>query len=227
MAIDIIDFIPGVAPAAPMCPTKIIKERIVEALRLFCHETKLWTVRLEDQGLTANQAEYDVTAMNEFVSTAAINTIGEPVALDHVEIDEMSLETTSEAYLNEMERGWRGRVEARPRRFYMGPNRKIVFVYTPSIDRASGVDIWLSLKPLWTATQVEDFLYNDWKKAIEYAAQAYLLEIPKMAWSDPAGATYFWDKFSQQLEDAYEHKAAGYGDHQAALYMVPNRNRYV
>jgi len=226
MAVDILDFIPGVAPAAPMCPTKIIKERIIEALRLFCHETKLWTVQLEEQGLTKDVAKYDVTAMNELSSGTAISTVGEVVAIDHVELNGLALETTSEAYLNEMERGWRSHTEPKPRRFYMGPSREIVFVYTPSLTTADGLDLFLSLKPLWSATQVEDWFYNDWKKAIEYAAQAYLLEIPKMAWTDPAGAGYFWQKFNEQLDDAYDHKAAGYGDHQAAHYMRPDR-RYV
>lgn len=224
MATEILDFLPVVAPAAPMCPTKIIKEKIIEAVRKFCHETKLWTVRVEEQGLTANTASYDLTAMNTYDDDqVTIAETGEIVAIDHLEIDQMGLITTSIAYLNENERGWRSRTEPVPRRFCMGPDRNVVFVYTPSQAKTDGVDIWLSMKPLWTATTVEDFFYSDWRKAIEYAAQALLLEIPKMPWSDPETSTVMWMKFNGELEDAFEHKAAGYGDHQAVFYMRPGR----
>lgn len=227
MATDILDFLPVVAPAAPMCPTKIIKEKIIEAVRKFCHETKLWVVRVEEQGLVADTAAYDLSAMNTYDDAlVTIADTGDIVAIDHLEVDNFALRTTSEAYLNENEYGWRSRVEQVPRRFYMGPNRQAVFVYTPSSDKADGVDIWLSMKPLWTATEVEDFFFSDWRKAIEYAASALLMEIPKMAWSDEQAAMMMWAKFANELDDAFDHKAAGYGDHQPSVYLRPSSRAY-
>ena len=86
MATEILDFLPVVAPAAPMCPTKIIKEKIIEAVRKFCHETKLWTVRVEEQGLTANTASYDLTAMNTYDDDqVTIAETGEIVAIAGLE----------------------------------------------------------------------------------------------------------------------------------------------
>jgi len=227
MATDILDFLPTVAPAAPMCPTKIIKEKIIEAVRKFCHETKLWVVRVEAQNLTAATAAYDLTAMNTYDDAlVTIAETGDIVAIDHAEIDNYALRTTSTAFLNEQEYGWRSRTEQVPRRFLMGPDRQIVFVYTPSQDKTGGVDIWLSMKPLWTATEVEDFFFTDWRKAIEYAAQALLMEIPKMPWSDDQTAMMMWAKFANELEDAYDHKASGYGDHQASFFWRPSGKAY-
>jgi hypothetical protein len=227
MATDILEFLPIVAPAAPMCPTKIIKEKIIEACRKFCHETKLWVVQVEEQDLVAATAAYDLTTMIvEGTVDTTIAEVGDIVAIDHVEIDNYALRTTAEAFLNEQEYGWRSRSEQVPRRFMMGPDRQIVFVYTPSQNKTGGVSIWLSMKPLWAATEVEDFFFTDWRKAIEYAAQAYLLEIPKMPWSDEQAAMVMWAKFANELEDAFDHKMAGYGDHQAALYMRPSGRGY-
>ena len=226
MARDIIDFLPRVAAAAPFCPTTVILDKIIEALRLFCHESKLWVYQLESQSFIKDQRGYDIPTMNELNSGNPLNTLAEVVAIDHVEINERSIETISEAYLNEMERSWRVYSEPEPRRFYMGPERTIQFVYKPSQATTSNVDIWVSVKPLWTATQVEDWFYNDWRRAIEYASQALCMEIPQQPWTDLQMALGYWEKFNEQLDDAHDHKQAGYGDHSASYYWRPDR-RYV
>ena len=219
--IDPLDFMPNIAPAFQLCPTAIIRSWIIEACRKFCWETLLWRERIDPISVVADQAEYDLTAASIlfYQTVNPVNAVADIVTLEHIELLGIDLETTSERYLDENERGWRQRVESRPRRFIMDHRRLLQLVYTPQQAITDGLDSWLTLMPRRDATLIEQFIYDDYRLAIENAAMAYLLEMPGVPWNNPEGALWYWNKWDMYMEDATDRKTSGYTDHQASYYF--------
>lgn len=224
MATNIIEWIPGVAPAVPLCPTKVIKDKIIESMRVFCEKSKIWIKELDPISQVANQDEYDLTAVQVTGEGDVLGNLYDMVGVEHVEIDQQSLDPISERYLNSNERGWRRHTQLVPRRYFGTPQRTLYLVFTPSANRTDVIDTWLSVMPLRSATQVDDFLFTDWKRGIEYGAIALLKEIPAMPWTDAESSLYYWNRFQEELDIALERKAAGYDEGQASLWFTPDES---
>lgn len=224
MAATILQFLPGVAPSVPLCPTKIIKDNIIESMRIFCEKSKIWIKQLEPISQVAQQRAYDLDTVNELVSGSPINTLYDIVSADHVEIDQQSLDPISERYLNHNERGWRRHSQNVPRRFYVDPDRNLNLIFTPSSNRTDVIDVWVSVMPLRTATDVDDFLFIDWKRGIEFGAIALLKEIPSMPWTDAESSLYYWNRFQEELDQALERKLAGYNEYQSSIWFTPDES---
>lgn len=221
LTIDPLDFMPNIAPAFNLAPTAIIRSWIIETCRKFCWESGLWRERIDPVSVVANQAEYDLAAdtILMYDTSTPVNTIGDIAMLEHVELSQVDLETTSERYLDENERGWRQRTESRPRRFIMDSKRQLRLVATPSQTIADGLDMWVTLMPLRSASLIETFIYNDYRLAIENGTMAYMLEMPGVPWNNPDGALFYWNKWDIAMEDATDRKTSGYTDHQASYYF--------
>ena len=224
LTIDPLEFMPNIAPAFNLAPTAIIRSWIIEACRKFCWESLLWRERIDPVSVVADQAEYDLTA-NAIVfydTSDQVNDVADIVTLEHIELEQIDLETTSERYLDENERGWRQRVESRSRRFIMDNKRQLRLVYTPTQAIADGLDMWPTLMPRRDATLIEQFIYDDYRLAIENCTMAFMLEMPGVPWNDPKGALFYWTKWEMYMEDATDKKTSGYTDHQASYYFQPD-----
>ena len=235
MATDIMEFMPQIAPAVITCPTATIRDQIIESVRRFCWRTGLWKERLQRQDVVADQAEYDLTdpAILLFDGVTLLSDTGQITMLEHIEILQspgsgpvnpvyIDLETTSERYLDENERGWRAYKEPKPRRFFVTPKRQLRLVYIPSVDITDGLDLFPSLMPLRTATTIEDFIWDDYRQLIEWGTLALLLEMPGVVWNDPDGAAYYWAKWDREMDEAYDRKETDYGDHQSFYRLKPD-----
>lgn len=229
MATDIMNFFPNIAAAVDLCPTAVIREKIIEAIRKLCEETGLWTEQLQAISVVASTAEYDMTADTILLvdGSTQVNTIADVVLVEHVELENIDLEPTSKRYLDENERGWRQHSESRPRRFLMEPDKQLRLVYTPSQAVTDGLDVWLTLKPvrptsISATVTVQDFFFKDFRLMIEWGALALLKEVPGVPWTDPEAAMFYWGKWNDEMDDAYEKKDEGYTDHQSSVYFRPD-----
>ena len=220
MAVPILDFLPGVAPAVPLCPTKIILDNIREGARLFCENSKIWIKQLEPISQVANQELYDLKTTQVLGTGTNLEDLYDMVGIEHVEIDQQSLDPISERYLNSNERGWRRHTQTVPRRYYGTPDRELYLVFRPNSNRTDVIDVWVTIMPLRTAVDVEDFLFIDWKRAIEYGAIALLKEIPSMPWTDAESALYYWNRHQEEVDKALERKLSGYSEGQASLWFA-------
>lgn len=302
MSTSITSFVKGVAAGVPLCPTRLIREKLIETLREFCEKSCLWSERLATFALTANTGEYTLTTkykygeamtLNTTLSGAAETTVdvgsggipsdapstgtliitldsgstktvaytahdsddgftiaatdfssdnatsGNQVVItiasygdlnrcEHVIVNSLDLDPTSERYLDENERNWRTYTEAQPRRFFTGRNRKLNLVYTPSLafTTSNGAQVWVSLRPSRSAASFEDFLYDDHRLCIEWGTLALLMEIPNVPWADPKGALYYRGKFENELADAIEAKRAGYSDYQSSYRFTADSRHW-
>jgi len=224
LTIDPLEFMPNIAPAFNLAPTAIIRSWIIEVCRKFCWESLLWREQIDPVSVVANQALYDLTADSIVLldTSTIVNTIANVVSSEHVELSNIDLETTSERYLDENERGWRHNTESRPRRFMMDNKRQLQLVYTPTQAITDGLDIWLTLMPLRSSTLIEQFIYDDYRLAIENGTLASMLEMPGVPWNNPDGALFYWNKWDMYMDDATDRKTSGYTDHQASYYFRPD-----
>ncbi|HQI02812.1 MAG TPA: hypothetical protein PLA18_16175 [Deltaproteobacteria bacterium] len=73
----------------------------------------------------------------------------------------------------------------------------------------NGLHVWAVLKPLITATTVEDFLYNDFLEDIANGARYRLFEMPGTKWANGEYAGYYKAKYEQAVNKAANRKLKG------------------
>lgn len=73
----------------------------------------------------------------------------------------------------------------------------------------NGLHVWAVLKPLITATTVEDFLYNDFLEDIANGARYRLFEMPGTKWANGEYAAYYKAKYEQAVNKAANRKLKG------------------
>ena len=182
MATAITEWIPKIATAAPLCPMQTLKEMIIETCRDFCHQTQLWN----NNALTAidivdETADYDLASLS-----------GDIVTVDAVQVNGKTATYTTIEELDRLLPYWRDQEAVDPAWYVFGMADSIKLVYTPSADETAGLEVWVTLKPLESATTVQDFLYRDYKDTIAMGAKGLLMQIDDMPWTDTAkGAAFF------------------------------------
>lgn len=182
MATNITDWVKKIAPYVPFCPDPVIEEYIIDILRDFCHFTRIW----DDNELTAINIE------DEVHTYTLSSSDGDIVSVDHAQVDDVPIRPVSLDELNKPQihgriwqsTYWRQLEAPRATMYIVGMTDNIRLIYTPSEDITGGLAVWVSLKPLETATTVEDFLWNEFKDVITEGTVAKLLGIKGRPWTD-------------------------------------------
>lgn len=180
MATNITNWVKKVAPHVPKCPDPVIEEYVIDTLRDFCHFTRLW----DDNELTAIDI---VDGTHTYALTSAS---GDIVSIDHAEVEDVPIRPISLDELNKprvysmiwASAYWRTLEAPRASMYITGMSDNIRLVYTPSEDITGGLAVWVCLKPLETATTVEDFLWKEFKDVITEGTIARLLGIRTKPW---------------------------------------------
>lgn len=73
----------------------------------------------------------------------------------------------------------------------------------------NGLHVWVVMKPLTTATTVDDFLWNDYVEEIADGVRARLFEMPGMKWANGEYAGYYKAKYDQAVNRAANRKLKG------------------
>ena len=199
MATNITEWIPRIAPAVPLCPNQVIKEAIVNTCRDFCQKTQLW----DNNALTAIDVE---DGTSDYALTSAL---GDITGTDAVELDGTPISPTTVEELDRFNPLWRQTVTERSSWYIFSMADSIKLVYEPDDDITGGLETWVSLKPLKTATTVQDFLYRDYEEAIEFGAKGEILLIPGMPWSNLELGAYFTNKYEGARDTAKLKKFTG------------------
>lgn len=199
MATNITEWIPKISPAVSLCPNQVIKEAIVNTCRNFCQKTQLW----DNNALTAIDVK-DGTA--DYALTSAL---GDIAGIDAVELDGTPISPATVEELDRLNTLWRQTVTARSSWYIFGMADSIKLVYEPDDDITGGLEVWVSLKPLKTATTVQDFLYRDFEECIEFGAKGELLLIPGMPWSNLQLGGYFTINYEAARDTAKLKKFTG------------------
>jgi len=199
MATNITEWIPRIAPTVTLCPNQIIKEAVINTCRDFCQKTQLW----DNNALTAIDV---VDGISDYVLTSAL---GDIVGTNAAAVDGTPISPTTVEELDRLNTLWRQTVTARSSWYIFGMADSIKLVYEPDDDITGGLEVWVSLKPLKTATTVEDFLYRDFERAIEDGAKGELLVIQGTPWSNLELGGYFTTKYEAARDTAKMQKFTG------------------
>lgn len=174
MTVAISSWLQDIAAQVPGCPNPVITRTLIKVLRDFCQHTLLWDDNLLTPiDIVADTADYTLTSED-----------GDIVHIDSAELDGSPLTPISKAMLNRLERDWRDNTQTRPTCFYFGAANTFTLIYTPSEAYTAGLKVWVSLKPLETATVVEDFLWDRYRDTIMKGTIGKLAQIAQMPWTD-------------------------------------------
>ena len=165
--------------------SNVLDKYTIDTLRDFCERTNIWQEALTAISVVSGTAGYSLTH-----STADICRV-----IKAKFNDELMLPVKYE-WLNAYEPEWEDETDADPERYYVSPDKKIYLVYTPSADLASGLDVWVSLKPKLTATTVEDFLWNEHRAAITDGTVSRIMRLN----CNPDNKVKYSDYFTSRYE---------------------------
>lgn len=199
MAENITSWTQKVAAAVPLCPDPVIERAVLETCRDFCKETLLW----DENQLTAIDI---VSGTHTYTLTSSD---GDIVDVDYARVDDVPITPISINEINRRRVQWRDSTSTRSRWYIVGMTDEIRLVYTPSENITGGLEVWVCLMPLKTATTVPDFLYRDYEDCITNGAIGRLLEVPGMKWSNLEMANYFNLKYKDKRNGARSKKFTG------------------
>ena len=199
MATNISEWVQHISARVPLCPDPVIEQEVLFTCQDFCQRTLLWDEnKLDPINIVATTHTY-----------ALSSTDGDICAVDLVRVDSVPITPVSVNELNKRGVTWRDLTSSRPAEYIVGMKDEIRLVYIPTENITAGLEVWVCLKPLKTATSVEDFLYRDYRDVIKDGASGRLLEIPGQPWSDIELANYFITKYEDARDSAMSKKFTG------------------
>ena len=162
----------------------------------------LGTVATNTLTLAAGDKVVDVDAGAEVYIGAASYTLtstnGEIVSIDDkVYLDNNPIFPTSEWELNNQSFRWQKVMSPDPTHYLMENDRYIRLVYCPNDAQEGALEVWVVLKPLSTATTVENFIYNDHMDVITDGIRGRLLRMMKQPWTDLKLAEFYRKKYER------------------------------
>jgi len=116
---------------------------------------------------------------------------GDIISIANAKFDGKKLIPKTENWLDSNVSKWRTEMSTQPVYYCMGPSRKMWLVRAPQEEIENGLEVWVYLKPLLTATSVEDFFYDDYEEVISDGAKAKLYSMIGKPWANLELSNYF------------------------------------
>lgn len=192
---DLDAFMPAIRPYAPGCPNITAFAAIRLAAIEFCERTKFW--RWEDDfSVTADDAEQITTPYGSVLHE-----------IEKVMFDGNELERKTPSWLDDFEPGWRpfGALTGTPQ--YVTQTELNTIRLVPS--QAGDVNVYVWLKPSADATQLPDFLSDQFREVIAYGALARLLAQTGQPYSNPTNGAGYAALFDMKITGLMGKAATG------------------
>jgi hypothetical protein len=174
------DFYDLIVPDLPGCPLAIVDNALRQAAILFCEMSLAWRATLADVAVVAGTNTYPYVppsgAVVHAITYAAFN--GEEIAAH-----------TGESDL----RIWDWRNQTGTPEYVLGGATSLILV--PNPDAAGTLSLIVALKPMPTATGIDDDIFNEWRDAIIAGALARLMMSPKKPYTDAQMASFHQMQF--------------------------------
>jgi hypothetical protein len=189
----------------------------------FCETTLLWTEWLDRMNVVASQSEY---------------TLSLPAAITHGKIHDVEavfykqdgqaddqftpLDATSEQEKDAEESGaWRFQTSPTPSEYYVNEGKpEVLNLYKiPTAASTSGLLVQVSVKPLITATSIEDFLFYRHRSTIALGALGELLDQKAAPWFDAVLAAKHSAAYRNGRDNAITKKVTGAAKRETRVRM--------
>lgn len=183
------DFIPLLLPHVSGAPNATMKLYLAQAAAEFFARTYVWRREIDPISLTRGVAEYDIDVyvcggLVEDIKSVILDDVAQP--LQRIQIDAVPVNHTA--------------TTGTPRSYWLIDDRAIGLFPTPDrryILRASAV-----LKTSRAATEVDDWVFEEWADAIVAGAASRIVDIPGKEWSNPALAAEYRMRFEKAIVGA-------------------------
>jgi len=183
-------FLPLVQPHAPGCPESIILNAIRNACIRVCTDSWLVRENLPASDIVAGVDDYTITA------SPGNETIG-LISFLH---NKLELGKRTEEELDIIDSGWRT-ADPGVATYVMAPTPdRILLNRVPAETITGGMIVRIATRPTDSASEVNDLLFNDWRKAIKYGALEELYEIPEKGWSDMKQSIWYGGRFNYEIQ---------------------------
>lgn len=180
-------FLGHVRPWAPGVPDPTAHKNIRLAAIEFCERTRLW--KYED--------DYDVTAdeCNSGILTPGGSIVHD---IETVMFNGKELEPRATRDIDELQPGWRTDVEQTGMPKYYTQIDQSTLRIVPPMD--GHVYLCLRLKPSQDATDIPNFIGNEYREVIAWGALGRILTIPGQPYTNPDMGQYFSGKFTEKID---------------------------
>lgn len=191
---DIADILPHIDQYAPGCPAPTAYFGIRQAAIDFCERTRLW--RYED--------DFDIPGDESESITTPYGSVLHEIEL--VQFDDEDLEPQTTDWLDKNCRGWRAN-ELTGQPSYVVQTEPNTLRVVPWV--AGHINLFLWLKPSQDATELPDFIIDQYRETIAHGALARILMMPGQPFSNPNLAGTFGALFTSKLDTLMRASARG------------------
>ena len=171
------DLVPDIRSDIPEIPSFVAQRQLLRAARTFCEETRAWRTNIQIS-VIANTATVSLTTIvptgTELVDIISMkNTNGyEPV------------HPRTFSWLDQNKSDWRSETDLNAIYYVLQGNNTLRLVPTPSTTTLNLYDARIAVKPLMSATTLDDVLVNKHREALISGALGKLFLIPRKPWTD-------------------------------------------
>jgi len=167
------------------------------------------TITLDSGEALVSETAGDSTYISKAVYPLT-STDGDIVEVTKCKFDGETIDPKGEEWLDDNIPNWQTNMASAPTYFTVDQNRNLRLIPVPSVDIAKGLRVWVALRPLRTATSVEDFLFTDWMDTIRDGATAYLLSQTSKPWRDFKASNYYRKRYENSRYVALRRGRHGY-----------------
>lgn len=194
--VDFNTFVSEVAPHLPGCPTSVIEAYIRKVTSDLCERARVWQGRITPVALTPGVYAYTLASPIVGAEVAApIKVMITPSATDvPVELAPKTTLQAAEMFPTWPEDGKQGQPSV-----YVQTSPSTVELYLiPDSADVYTLSAIVALRPTMTATQCEESILSDYRRAIFHGVAHELMLLPDRAWSDAKTAALHgkqWEYF--------------------------------
>lgn len=198
-------FYPFVLPFAPGCSSPVADRNIIDGAIEFCEATRVIVRTLDPISVTAGVGSYDLEGPDNqsrvsqisaawYMDTPLIrvpeDAVDNPLALVSP-IGSQSAQTGQPIYMLEPEPG-------------------VISLYpVPDATLANAITIRAVLRPVRAATELDDYLYEEYAEEIGWAALKRICATPGQPYSNPTLAAMYTGKLESAINKARSKVGAG------------------
>lgn len=203
---DFSKLVPQIHPECHECPEILIINEIRNITREFCERSTYWRQDLAALSIVTDETssgsgEYDLTIPTGAQIVSVIN----PIVHSNQPVSRRTREWLDEHYSD-----WRTATGEQSRWYRMSNPTRIKLIPRPTSVVANALHVSMALKPSPAATNMPEFVYNEWYEVISCGVLAKLLSMENETWYKPARAVMKQKMYLLGIEDATAKAIAEY-----------------
>lgn len=189
-------FVPDVRVEIPEIPSFVAERQLLRAAREFCEETRTWRVDIQITTVAA-------TATTNLTSLLPANTeLVDIVSIKNIDDGGTPPAPSTFAWLDKNVNDWRSNEALNAKWFVLDGNNTLRLVPTPSTAVTNQYFLRVAVKPLLSATVIDDVVANKYDELLIHGALAKLFLLPRKPWTDAGLAQYHQSIFLNGIPPA-------------------------